>query len=208
MHAAWPPPVPPLLSNSAPLASQGRAQLGSRPSLGGPLSPSAQLIPPPAFGRRFIPEVSARDRYGRNILLRYVPRLICHAKCVPDADPVGGETRGNAPFGTRGSGGIPRPFEGGIGGPGGHRGEVGIPPAPLAGGAIPQRKNDLANAKTFYRLESCTWKRRKPLLQHANAPCHRISAAGGTLYRLVCSRGITPQHPPGRTAPPASARRR
>ena len=84
-----------------------------------------------------------------------------------------------------GSGGIPRPFEGGIGGPGGHRGEVGIPPAPLAGGAIPQRKNDLANAKTFYRLESCTWKRRKPLLQHANAPCHRISAAGGTLYRLV-----------------------
>ena len=40
VHAAWPPPVPPLLSNSAPLASQGRAQLGSRPSLGGPLSPS------------------------------------------------------------------------------------------------------------------------------------------------------------------------
>ena len=39
-----------------------------------------------------------------------------------------------------GSGGIPRPFEGGIGGPGGHRGEVGIPPAPLAGGATPQRK--------------------------------------------------------------------
>ena len=36
-----------------------------------------------------------------------------------------------------GSGGIPRPFEGGIGGPGGHRGEVGIPPAPLAGGAPP-----------------------------------------------------------------------
>ena len=27
VHAAWPPPVPPLLSNSAPLASQGRAPL-------------------------------------------------------------------------------------------------------------------------------------------------------------------------------------
>ena len=40
-----------------------------------------------------------------------------------------------------GSGGIPRPFEGGIGGPGGHRGEVGIPPAPLAGGATPRRKS-------------------------------------------------------------------
>ena len=39
-----------------------------------------------------------------------------------------------------GSGGIPRPFEGGIGGPGGHRGEVGIPPAPLAGGATLQRR--------------------------------------------------------------------
>ena len=40
VHAAWPPPDPPLLSYSAPLASQGRAQLGSHPSLGGPLSPS------------------------------------------------------------------------------------------------------------------------------------------------------------------------
>ena len=54
VHVSWPPPDPPLLSYSAPLASQGRAQLGSRPSLGGPLSPSAQLIPPPAFGRRSI----------------------------------------------------------------------------------------------------------------------------------------------------------
>ena len=40
VHVSWPPPDPPLLSSSAPLASQGRAQLGSRPSLGGPLSPS------------------------------------------------------------------------------------------------------------------------------------------------------------------------
>ena len=43
-----------------------------------------------------------------------------------------------------GSGGHPRPFEGGIGGPGGHRGEVGIPPAPLAGGASLQKKKPLA----------------------------------------------------------------
>ena len=40
VHGTWPPPDPPLLSYNAPLASQGRAQLGSRPSLGGPLSPS------------------------------------------------------------------------------------------------------------------------------------------------------------------------
>ena len=40
VHVSWPPPDPPLLRNSAPLASQGRAQLGSHPSLGGPLSPS------------------------------------------------------------------------------------------------------------------------------------------------------------------------
>ena len=60
VHAAWPPPDPPLLSGSAPLASQGRAQLGSHPSLGGPLSPSAQLIPPPAPRHRVILGVSAR----------------------------------------------------------------------------------------------------------------------------------------------------
>ena len=40
VHVSWPPPDPPLLRNSAPLASQGRAQLGSHPSLGGPLSPT------------------------------------------------------------------------------------------------------------------------------------------------------------------------
>ncbi len=54
VHVSWPPPVPPLLSYSAPLASQGRAQLGSHPFPGGPLSPSAQLIPPPAPWRRSI----------------------------------------------------------------------------------------------------------------------------------------------------------
>ena len=68
VHVSWPPPDPPLLSYSAPLASQGRAQLGSRPSLGGPLSPSAQSIPPPAVGRRFIPGVVARYRHGRDTL--------------------------------------------------------------------------------------------------------------------------------------------
>ena len=47
----------------------------------------AQLIPPPAPRRRFIPGVSARDHYGRNTLLRYVPQLRCHAKCVPVAAP-------------------------------------------------------------------------------------------------------------------------
>ena len=97
VHVSWPPPDPPLLSSSAPLASQGRAQLGSRPSLGGPLSPSAQLIPPPAPPRRFILGVSARDHYGRNTLLQYVPQLRCHAKCVPDAAPVGREIGGSTP---------------------------------------------------------------------------------------------------------------
>ena len=51
-----------------------------------------------------------------------------------------------------GSGGIPRPFEGGIGGPGGHRGEVGIPPAPLAGGATLQKKNHLAKPGNQFPL--------------------------------------------------------
>ena len=73
VHVSWPPPDPPLLSNSVPLASQGRAQLGSHPSLGGPLSPTAQLIPPPAFGRRVILGVLARGRHDSVPWRRNVP---------------------------------------------------------------------------------------------------------------------------------------
>ena len=107
VHVSWPPPDPPLLSYSAPLASQGRAQLGSLPSLGGPLSPSAQLIPPPAPGRRFIPGVVARDRHGRDTLRQYVPRLRYHTKRVPDTNPVGRETGGSTPCATKGVQGYP-----------------------------------------------------------------------------------------------------
>ena len=85
VHVSWPPPDPPLLRNSAPLASQGRAQLALHPSLGGPLSPSAQLIPPPAPGRRFIPGVMARDCHGRDTLGEGLPRLIGRARHVPNA---------------------------------------------------------------------------------------------------------------------------
>ena len=103
MHAAWPPPVPPLLRSSAPLASQGRAQLGSRPFPGGPLSPSAQLIPPPAPGRRSILGVSARGCHGRTTLQRYVPRHRGHARCVPVAAPdwllAQGQTKWRARYG-------------------------------------------------------------------------------------------------------------
>ena len=87
VHVSWPPPDPPLLSYSAPLASQGRAQVGSLPSLGGPLSPSAQLIPPPAPRRRPILGVSAWGRCGRTTLPQYVPRHWGHAKCVPAPAP-------------------------------------------------------------------------------------------------------------------------
>ena len=60
------------------------------------------------------------------------------------------ERQGEVPIAAQGgSGGIPRPFEGGIGGPGGHRGEVGIPPAPLAGGATLQRKNHFTKSRKF-----------------------------------------------------------
>ena len=72
----------------------------------------AQLIPPPAFGRRSIPGVMARGRYGKATLQRYTPRLRCHAKCVPDTAPVGRVTRGRARCSARGAGGIPRSFEG------------------------------------------------------------------------------------------------
>ena len=85
VHVSWPPPVPPLLSNSAPLASQGRARLALHPFPGGPLSPSAQLIPPPAPGRRFIPGVMARDCHGRDTLGEGLPRLIGRARHGPNA---------------------------------------------------------------------------------------------------------------------------
>ena len=75
VHVSWPPPDPPLLSYSAPLASQGRAQRSSHPFPGGPLSPSAQSIPPPAPGRRFIPGVMAMDCHGRDTLGEGLPRL-------------------------------------------------------------------------------------------------------------------------------------
>ena len=122
VHAAWPPPVPPLLSYSAPLASQGRAQLGSRSSLGGPLSPSAQLIPPPAPGHRFIPGVSARGRHGSATLRRNVPRHRCHTKRVPAPAPdwllAPGQTKWRArcgPCRSRNKGKYPYRHKGGPG---------------------------------------------------------------------------------------------
>ena len=87
VHVSWPPPDPPLLSYSAPLASQGRAQLGSRPFPGGPLSPSAQLIPPPAPRRRSILGVSAWGRRSRTTLQRHAPQHRGHAGCVPAPAP-------------------------------------------------------------------------------------------------------------------------
>ena len=124
VHGTWPPPDPPLLSSSAPLASQGRAQLGSHPSLGGPLSPSAQLIPPPAPRHRIILGVSARaaaaeppcrsTRPGTRAMQGACPPwhpIGCWPQAkpngVPDTDPVGQEVRGSTPFGTRGVRGYP-----------------------------------------------------------------------------------------------------
>ena len=60
-----------------------------------------------------------------------------------------------------GSGGIPRPFEGGIGGPGGHRGEVGIPPAPLAGGANLPKKGLVAISESKFFFASGALLQRK-----------------------------------------------
>ena len=72
----------------------------------------AQLIPPPAFGRRSIPGVMARGRYGKTTLQRYAPRLRCHAKCVLDTATVGRVTRERARCGARGPGGSLGPLKG------------------------------------------------------------------------------------------------
>ena len=122
VHAAWPPPDPPLLRNNAPLASQGRAQLGSRPSLGGPLSPSAQLIPPPAPRRRMILRMMARCRYGKALTQRHAPRHRGHAGCVPAPAPdwllAPGQTKCGArcgPCRSRDKGACPFRYKGGPG---------------------------------------------------------------------------------------------
>ena len=65
----------------------------------------AQLIPPPAPRRRSILGVMARNCCGRDTLQRYVPRLRCHAKCVPHTGPVGQVARESTLTGTRGAGG-------------------------------------------------------------------------------------------------------
>ena len=63
----------------------------------------AQLIPPPAPWRRFIPGVMARNHCGRKTLLRYVPQLRCHARCVPAPAPdwllAPGQTKWRARYG-------------------------------------------------------------------------------------------------------------
>ena len=63
----------------------------------------AQLIPPPAFGRRFIPGVMTRCRYGSATWRRNVPRYRGHAKCVPDTVPdwllAPGQTKWGARYG-------------------------------------------------------------------------------------------------------------
>ncbi len=92
VHGTWPPPDPPLLSYSAPLASQGRAQLGSRPSLGGPLSPSAQLIPPPAPRRRVYPWSHGKvpPRQGHLAAVRAPASGPCKVRARPGTRLVAG----------------------------------------------------------------------------------------------------------------------
>ena len=82
----------------------------------------AQLIPPPAPGRRIIPRVVARGRCDRDTLLRYVPRLRCQAICVPDAAPdwllAQSQTKWRARYGpcrSRGKGKYPFRYKGGPG---------------------------------------------------------------------------------------------
>ena len=77
--------------------------------------------------------------------------------------PLSVERQGEVPLSVQGgSGGIPRPFEGGIGGPGGHRGEVGIPPAPLAGGANLQEKRHAALPRNcFFFTDEITLSKEK-----------------------------------------------
>ena len=59
-------PGPPVAKQQCTASLAGARPAGLTAYLGGPLSPSAQSIPPPAFGRRSIPGVVARARSNRN----------------------------------------------------------------------------------------------------------------------------------------------
>ena len=115
-------PGPPVAKLQCTASLAGARPARFTPSLGGPLSPSAQLIPPPAPGRRFIPGVVARSRHGRKTLRRYVPRLRRQAKCVPAAAPdwlrAPGQTKWRARYGpcrSRNKGKYPFRYKGGPG---------------------------------------------------------------------------------------------
>ena len=126
VHVSWPPPVPPLLRYSAPLASQGRAQLGSRPFPGratvafgaadpspgssAPAYPWSVGMGPPqqdylaaarAAASRTPGKVRARLRHPIGCWPMVWPNV------GPDTAPVGRETRGSTPYATRGVRGYP-----------------------------------------------------------------------------------------------------
>ena len=157
VHVSWPPPVPPLLSNSAPLASQGRARLALHPFPGGPLSPSAQLIPPPVRWRRLILEVMARGRCHKDTLLW----VSCGEKRVTVVAPAV-EKPGEVPLLAQGSRGTSLGDEG-------RRREYGGSvecPCLLAGGVMLQKENRYAETKDLF---PCS-------LFRGMEPCYNVAA--------------------------------
>ena len=115
-------PGPPVAKEQCTASLAGARPASFTTSLGGPLSPSAQLIPPPAPRHRFIPGVSARDRHGSATLRRNVPRHRCHTKRVPAPAPdwllAPGQTKSRArcgPCRSRDKGKYPFRYKGGPG---------------------------------------------------------------------------------------------
>ena len=109
------------------------------PSPGSPMPvyPWSDVKKPPR--QEHLAAVRAAAKVPCKVRARRDTRLVAGPRPNQMACPIrtlSVKKQGEVPLSLQGgSGGIPRPFEGGIGGPGGHRGEVGIPPAPLAGGA-------------------------------------------------------------------------
>ena len=131
------------------------------------------------------------------------------------------EKQGEVPLSPQGgSGGIPRPFEGGIGGPGGHRGEVGIPPAPLAGGANLQEKRHatlprncffftdkiiLSKKKSFHKPQTLfipPYTEAKSSFTKLSSPAKLCPFLPCTSAKLFSPRK-SPLHPRARPLPPA-----
>ena len=170
-------PGPPVAKQQCTASRAGARPAGLTAYLGGPLSPSAQSIPPPVRWRRLILGVMARSRCHKDTLLW----VSCGEKRVTVVAPTVARP-GEVPLLAQGAGGyLWAFFEGGVGNMGGSVESTCL----LAGGVMLQKENRYAETKDlfpcslFRRMEPCYNVAAYPMADEPlPAPC-RTSAHKG-----------------------------